>query len=31
VYLAEQVAKRLRGREGVEVVVRHLALESLGL
>jgi aminoglycoside/choline kinase family phosphotransferase len=29
VYLAEQLAKRLRGREGVEVVVRHLGLESL--
>jgi len=30
VYLAEQVAKRLRGRSGVEVAVRHLGLESLG-
>jgi aminoglycoside/choline kinase family phosphotransferase/dTDP-glucose pyrophosphorylase len=30
VYLAEQVAKRLRGRNGVEVAVRHLGLESLG-
>jgi aminoglycoside/choline kinase family phosphotransferase len=30
VYLAEQLAKRLRGRDGVEVVVRHLGLESLG-
>jgi RNase adaptor protein for sRNA GlmZ degradation len=30
VYLAEQFAKRLRGRYGVEVVVRHLELESLG-
>jgi aminoglycoside/choline kinase family phosphotransferase len=30
VYLAEQLAKRLRGREGVEVVVRHLELEQLG-
>ena len=29
VYLAEQLAKHLRGREGVEVVVRHLGLESL--
>jgi aminoglycoside/choline kinase family phosphotransferase len=29
VYLAEQLAKRLRGRNGVEVVVRHLGLESL--
>jgi aminoglycoside/choline kinase family phosphotransferase len=30
VYLAEQLAKRLRGRNGVEVLVRHLALEKLG-
>ena len=30
VYLAEQLAKHLRGRNGVEVVVRHLELESLG-
>jgi aminoglycoside/choline kinase family phosphotransferase len=30
VYLAEQLAKRLRGRNGVEVVVRHLELEKLG-
>jgi len=30
VYLAEEVARRLRGREGVEVKVRHLGLESLG-
>jgi RNase adaptor protein for sRNA GlmZ degradation len=29
VYLAEQLAKRLRGSNGVEVVVRHLGLESL--
>jgi aminoglycoside/choline kinase family phosphotransferase len=29
VYLAEQLAKRLRGKNGVEVVVRHLGLESL--
>jgi RNase adaptor protein for sRNA GlmZ degradation len=28
VYLAEQLAKHLRGRSGVEVVVRHLELES---
>jgi len=28
VYLAEQLAKHLRGRNGVEVVVRHLGLES---
>jgi aminoglycoside/choline kinase family phosphotransferase len=30
VYLAEQLAKRMRGRNGVEVVVRHLELEKLG-
>jgi aminoglycoside/choline kinase family phosphotransferase len=30
VYLAEELAKRLRGKSGVEVVVRHLELESLG-
>ncbi len=30
VYLAEELAKRLRGRNGVEVVVRHLELEHLG-
>jgi aminoglycoside/choline kinase family phosphotransferase len=29
VYLAEQLANRLRGRNGVEVVVRHLELENL--
>ena len=29
VYLAEQVAKHLRGRNGVEVVVRHRELENL--
>ena len=29
VYLAEQVAKRLQGRNGVEVVVRHRELERL--
>ena len=28
VYFAEQLAKRLRGRNGVEVVVRHLQLEN---
>jgi aminoglycoside/choline kinase family phosphotransferase len=28
VYLAEQLAKRLRGRNGVEVVLRHRELES---
>jgi aminoglycoside/choline kinase family phosphotransferase len=31
VFLAEQLAKRLRGRNGVEVMVRHLELEKLGL
>jgi aminoglycoside/choline kinase family phosphotransferase len=31
VYLAEKLAKHLRGRNGVEVVLRHLGLESLGL
>jgi aminoglycoside/choline kinase family phosphotransferase len=30
VYLAEQLATRLRGREGLDVVVRHLELEQLG-
>jgi aminoglycoside/choline kinase family phosphotransferase len=30
VYLAEQLAKHLRTRNGVDVVVRHLALESTG-
>jgi hypothetical protein len=30
VYLAEQLAERLRGGQGVEVVVRHLGLEELG-
>jgi aminoglycoside/choline kinase family phosphotransferase len=30
VYFAEQLAKHLRGRNGVEVVVRHLGLEKLG-
>jgi aminoglycoside/choline kinase family phosphotransferase len=30
VYLAEQLAKRLRARNGLEVVVRHLELEKLG-
>jgi aminoglycoside/choline kinase family phosphotransferase len=30
VYLAEQLAKHLHGRSGVDVVVRHLGLESLG-
>jgi aminoglycoside/choline kinase family phosphotransferase len=30
VYLAEQFAKRLRGRSGLQVEVRHLGLEQLG-
>jgi aminoglycoside/choline kinase family phosphotransferase len=30
VFLAEQLAKRLRARNGVEVVVRHLELEKMG-
>ena len=30
VYLAEQLAKRLRARKGIRVVVRHLGLEALG-
>jgi RNase adaptor protein for sRNA GlmZ degradation len=30
VYLAEQLAKHLRGRNGVDVVVRHLELEKSG-
>ncbi len=30
VYLAEQLAKRLRIRSGLEVVVRHLELEKMG-
>ena len=31
VFLAEQLAKHLRGRNGVKVVVRHVELESRGL
>ena len=30
VYLAEQLAKHLRRKNGVEVVVRHLGLENMG-
>ena len=30
VYLAEELAKRLRGRTGLEVIVRHRELETLG-
>jgi aminoglycoside/choline kinase family phosphotransferase len=31
VYLAEQLANHLRGNSGVEVVVRHMELEKMGL
>jgi aminoglycoside/choline kinase family phosphotransferase len=31
VYLAEQLAKHLRGTEGVDVVLRHTQLEKLGV
>jgi aminoglycoside/choline kinase family phosphotransferase len=31
VYLAEQLAKRLRGKNGVKVEVHHLELEKMGL
>jgi len=31
VFLAEQVAKHLRGITGIEVVVRHIELENLGM
>lgn len=31
VYLAEQLAKYLRGTEGVEVVLRHTQLEKMGM
>ena len=31
VYLAEQLAKHLRGTAGVEVVLRHTQLEKLGM
>ncbi|MGB8323929.1 MAG: RNase adapter RapZ, partial [Candidatus Acidiferrum sp.] len=30
VFLAEQLAKRLRARNGLEVSVRHLELEKMG-
>lgn len=30
VFLAEQLAKRLRGRNGLDVVVRHVELEKMG-
>ena len=31
VYLAEQLAKHLRGKDGVEVVLRHIELEKMEL
>jgi RNase adaptor protein for sRNA GlmZ degradation len=31
VYLAEELANHLRGVNGIEVVVRHIELENLGL
>jgi RNase adaptor protein for sRNA GlmZ degradation len=31
VYLAEQLAKHLRAKAGVEVVLRHIELEKMGL
>jgi RNase adaptor protein for sRNA GlmZ degradation len=31
VYLAEQLAKHLRGRNGIEVVLRHRELDKLEL
>jgi RNase adaptor protein for sRNA GlmZ degradation len=31
VFLAEQLAGHLRGRTGVDVVVRHIELEKMGL
>ena len=31
VYLAEQLAQHLRGTAGIEVVVRHIELEKLGM
>jgi RNase adaptor protein for sRNA GlmZ degradation len=30
VYLAEQLAKLLRGRSGIQVALRHIELEKLG-
>ena len=30
VFLAEQLAKRLRGKNGIDVVLRHLELEKMG-
>jgi RNase adaptor protein for sRNA GlmZ degradation len=30
VYLAEQLARHLRGSNGVEVIVRHIELEKMG-
>jgi RNase adaptor protein for sRNA GlmZ degradation len=31
VYLAERLARHLRGRSSVEVIVRHIELEKMGL
>ena len=31
VFLAEQLAKHLRGKEGIEVVLRHVQLEKMQL
>jgi RNase adaptor protein for sRNA GlmZ degradation len=31
VYFAEQLAQRLRGHSGVDVVLRHVQLERLGM
>jgi hypothetical protein len=31
VYLAEQLAKHLRGSNGVDVMVRHIELEKMDL
>jgi RNase adaptor protein for sRNA GlmZ degradation len=30
VFLAQQLAKRMRERNGLEVIVRHLELEKMG-
>jgi len=30
VYFAEQLAKRLRGRDGLDVFVRHVEMEKQG-
>jgi RNase adaptor protein for sRNA GlmZ degradation len=31
VYMAEQMAKHLRGVAGVEVILRHVELEKMGM